>query len=745
MKKIEQEFDIVVVGGGIAGICAAIGAARSGVEVALVHDRALLGGNASGELKIHIAGADCSGSSIARFARESGIIDEIRIENLKRNPANSQDILSVILREFIWAEANIRLFMNTRAGNVRMNSPTAIESVDAEQLTTEKKFTFKAGLFIDCTGDAMIAAEAGAEYRIGRESREEFGESLAPEVADAKTLPSCVEFYLRDMGEPTPFIPPPWAYKYESEQDLPFRGITSDCWLFTDFCGGYWWLSAGGDKSTIKDDEDIYEELLKVLMGIFDLMKNGGDYGAENYAMHWISPIPGKRESRRCAGDYWLTQNDVLNGEIFPDAIGYGGWSIDIHPPEGVFSTEAPNYHIPLMRPYTIPLRCLYSRNISNLMFAGRNASYTHIGLGSPRVMATCGVVGQAAGVAAAFSVNNDMLPGSFSLENVKSIQQTLLRDGVYIPGVVDDNEYDLAVTAKISSSSEKKLIVPQQGTDKQNFEYSLFQLFPVTENSLDSIRILVEADAGTKFEASFFHAEDLWDFVSSEEIATVESVADKNGEQWVELKLKAVNLMQGFYWIKVACSDSEACWLAVNETIPGVIRGLFEPVKCILPELDLPYKTKSGSFIFELSPQSRPYAADNVANGVVRSEKWTNIWISEAIGGEPEWIQFSWDEVQSVSGINIAFDGQFDSNIIWPEPLGVFGCRTLSTIVKDYDIEAEIDGKWQTVEVVRGNYRPYRIHRFEKDVATDTLRVVIRQTNGIDEVRLYAVRVWGN
>ncbi len=243
MRSIEYTFDVVIVGGGIAGVCAAISAAKCNVRVALIHDRPLLGGNASGELRIHIAGADCSGNAIARFIRESGIIDEIRIENLYRNPANSADILSLILREFIWAEPNIKLFMNTRARNVRMLSSDKIESIEADQLTTEKTFSFKAKIFIDCTGDGFVAARAGAKFRIGREAKSEFNESLAPKQADDKTLPSCVEFYLKDMGRPVPFTPPNWAYKYKSEKELPFRGISRTHWQFGDLCGGFWWLA----------------------------------------------------------------------------------------------------------------------------------------------------------------------------------------------------------------------------------------------------------------------------------------------------------------------------------------------------------------------------------------------------------------------------------------------------------------------------------------------------------------------
>ena len=328
----ERTYDVAVVGGGVAGICAAIAAARCGARTVLVHDRPLLGGNASGELRIHIAGADCSGSSIARYVRETGIIDELRLENLRRNPANSPDVLGLIFREAVQTENDLDLLMNTRVRAVNMVSRETIGSVEADQMTTEKHFLLHAAVFVDCTGDGFVGAEAGASFRMGREGRAEHDESLAPEVADTKTLPSCVEFYLKDMGRPTPSDPPAWAYRYESDDDLPFRSTDPDAWQFAGLYGGYWWLSAGGDKSTITDNEDTYEELLRVLMGIWDHMKNHGDHGAENFALDWISPIPGKRESRRLEGDHWLTQGDVLDARPFPDRVAYGGWPIDLHP-----------------------------------------------------------------------------------------------------------------------------------------------------------------------------------------------------------------------------------------------------------------------------------------------------------------------------------------------------------------------------------------------------------------------------
>ena len=737
---MEVFYDIVVTGGGLAGVCASIAAGRCGAKVALVQDRPLLGGNASGELRIHTAGADCSGSAIARYVRESGIIAEILLENLYRNHANSPAILSQILREAVQAEPSVDLYMNTCAISVEMNDDSMIKSIEAVQYGTEKNYVFRGKIFIDCTGDGFIASKSGACFRVGRESRDEFNENLAPEKPDGKTLPSCVQFYLKDMGKPVSFEAPKWAYKYETKTKLPFRDLNE--WKFAGLYGGFWWLSAGGDKSTIADNEEIYQELLKVLMGLWDHMKNCGNHGTENFALDWISPFPGKRESRRFEGDYWLKEADVLNGQIFDDRIAYGGWPIDVHVPEGVFSKERPNLHVPLARPYTIPLRCLYSKQISNLMFAGRDASYTHVGLGSPRVMATCAVTGQAAGVAAALALNKQKTPKRIQSEDIKDVQQHLLKQGAYIPLCSNDSVDDIAKQAKVEASSEIILSIDENHEDKYSFENRLFQLFPVSANKIDKLSILVETNKCMEFTAGIRKADDIWDFSSGNDLAKTTKSSNGNGKEWIDFEFKLKDIDPGLYWMWVACTDKEANWLGKSVGPVGLVRGRFEAVECQLPELAPAYQTMPGVFIFTLSPRSHPYAPYNVINGVARPAKWTNLWISKPIGKQPEWLELSWSQSRCITEVHLTFDAQLDSNVVWPKPLGVLGCKVLPTIIKNYEIKAKISGKWKPLICIDNNYQYRQIHRF-KAVETEALRVYVYETNGVKEARIFEVRVY--
>lgn len=448
LTRKELEADVVVVGGGMAGVCAAIAAARNGASVVLIQDRPVLGGNSSSEIRMHIVGADCHGSRKDTDSRETGILEELRLECAVRNPQRSASMWDLLLYEWVKREPNITLLLNTSCVGVQMASENRIGAVIALRNSTEDLFTVRGKIFIDCSGDGRLGVETRAEFRKGREGRDEFGESLAPPKPDEKTLCSSILFIARKYDRPMPFKPPEWIRKFPRCEDLPHRPHTY--WGY-----GYWWIEWGGELDTIKDNERIRDELLAIALGVWDHIKNSGLHpDSENWALEWLGFLPGKRESRRFIGDYILTQHDLQRGEVFEDGVAYGGWPIDLHPPEGIDTKEPPNIstHVPL---YNIPFRCLYSRNIANLLFAGRNISTTHVAFGSTRVMGTCSVVGQAAGTAASLCVRYNCTPRELGKEAIKELQQLLLKQDAYIIGVTNSDPYDIARTAEVKASSE--------------------------------------------------------------------------------------------------------------------------------------------------------------------------------------------------------------------------------------------------------------------------------------------------
>jgi len=450
--------DLLVAGGGRSGLCVALAAARLGTKVILVQDRPVLGGNASSEIRMHVVGATGlhAGLPLVLEPREGGLIEEIRLELAVRNPQRSPAVADLILYELCRAEPNLTLLLNTTVVGARVEGGR-ITDVVAERPSTEDRFTITAAMFADCTGDGRLGVEAGAPFRRGREGQDEFGETLAPATGDTKTLGSTILFQARKHDRPMPYVAPPWIRRFKAADFTlrPFGKSGSDLGLEY----GYWWIEWGGCLDTLKDNERIRDELLAVTLGVWNYIKNESGLDVADWALDWIGFVPGKRESRRFVGQHVLTEGDLFASRAFPDAIAFGGWPIDTHPPEGVDApAEAPctQNHLPWL--YDIPLRSCVAPGVRNLFFAGRNLSATHLAFASTRVMATCAAVGQGVGTAAALALRAGIEPAAIADDAglLERIQQRLLRDDAYLVGVRNTEAGDLGRAAAVRASSEQ-------------------------------------------------------------------------------------------------------------------------------------------------------------------------------------------------------------------------------------------------------------------------------------------------
>lgn len=417
-KNVTLSADFCVVGGGMAGICAAVAAARHGARTVLVQDRPVLGGNASSEVRMWICGAH------GKDNKEGGILEELMLESLRWNPALHYNVWDHILQNFVAREPNLTLLLNCTCTGVKTDGDS-ISRIDAWQMTTQTVYGIEAKSYADCSGDSVLRV-SGAEFRRGREARHEFNESHAPEKADSKTMGNSILFQLRETRIHRPFVAPSWARTFR-EGDLPHRGL--------NVCNNnFWWMEYGGVLDTIGDSETIRDELLKIAYGVWALIKNHPNGEAANYELEWIGAVPGKRENIRYVGDHILNQNDIEAEGRFDDIVAYGGWSMDDHHPEAIFHPGEPTIFHPAPSPFGIPFRCLYSKNIRNLYFAGRNISATHMGMSSTRVMATCAIMGQAIGTAAAIGVENGLSPREIYERRMSELQNTLMDDDCYLP-----------------------------------------------------------------------------------------------------------------------------------------------------------------------------------------------------------------------------------------------------------------------------------------------------------------------
>ena len=384
------EFDFVVAGGGIAGMCAAVTAARLGCNVALVNDRPVLGGNNSSEVRVHLGGYSEVGpyEGLGRMIREFG--------HLKRGnaqpAANYEDEKK---QAFIDGEENVTLFANCHASEVLTEGST-IKATLIKNIETGECHWLKAPLFSDCTGDGTIGYLAGAHWTMGREGRDEYGESLAPEKADSLVMGASVQWYSVETDHRTKF--PEFSYGVEFNED--------NCEKVTM---GEWTWETGMNRNQITEAERIRDYGLLVVYSNWSYLKNHKKDNAKwaDRELGWVAYVSGKRESRRLLGDYVLKQDDIDKNVFHEDASFTTTWSIDLHFPSPDNSAKFPDNEFKTatvhnwIYPYAVPYRCLYSRNIDNLFMAGRNISQTHVALGTTRVMRTTGMMGEVVGMAA--------------------------------------------------------------------------------------------------------------------------------------------------------------------------------------------------------------------------------------------------------------------------------------------------------------------------------------------------------
>lgn len=448
-------YDVVVVGGGIAGTLAAVAAAREGAKTALIQNRTMLGGNASLEILVPPVGVVKSKLEEEHKlydVRETGLIEEVAAYGNQRYFAEGKLYPSRLLR-LVKSEPNVSLFLNTHATGVEMKEETDIASVLCISVPDGQRLRFKGKLFIDCTGNGIIGVKAGAEYMHGRESKEMYDETKAPDVEDTTTLPSSLKYWYEPQNSPQEFKSPPWVYSFPECSDFgkgrhPRIGYIDSQWV----------IELGGADRTYANAEAVRDDLLRLIYGIWDHLKNHCPEWKEDALdkkLVWVGHVVGMRESYRLKGDYVMSEKDVTEQRLLEDRVAYGGWGLDDHPSLGFFDQERLNNHTHRGILHSIPYRSLYSKNINNLMMAGRDISVTHVALTATRVMLTCGAIGQATGTAAGMAIVNDTSPRGIYRSHLFELQQKLLKQGAYLIELPNQDPKDLALTASVNASSE--------------------------------------------------------------------------------------------------------------------------------------------------------------------------------------------------------------------------------------------------------------------------------------------------
>lgn len=767
-------FDVVVVGGGMAAICAAIAAARNGCETALLEMDPVLGGNGGPLLGVHISGAH----SFHPYASETGIIEEIELEAARQRAKtrtwgvhyNISHQWDLVLQGFL-EDAGVRIFRNHQGRRALTSGRciTGVYALDTEHFRT-RLFRVRHGV-IDGSGDGVVARDAGASFMWGTEARDVFGERSAPELGSQETMGTSLTALVRKCSQPVTFVmPPEFAERARGDGPPPLlKGYPASWNPADEFCF-LWVTESGGNRNTIADAAAIRREILYQLYRTWDNVKNHSFVDlARNWELTWVSPKSGKRESHRFVGDYVLTQTDVETPTAFPDSIGYGGYGVDVHEPVGL-GTRIVFHSIPPL--WSFPYRSCYSRDVDNLWLAGRLMSVSHLALGTVRLMRTLSCIGQGVGTAVALAQRLGCTAADIAHDHVEELQQSLLAQDATLLTAVNRDPADLARRAHVAAASEMRhgatriagfvpLDLPrgvQLWDWADRFEtVDLYVRNPGTEPRRLTLRLeLFQADTAWKPErpaGSFPHLRG--HSVSNR----MEWGCDQTVAAFADVARTAAVVPAGFEgWLTFAfapacqaipkdpTSDEERYNL-VLDPCPGVELGVDQhwydfALRLWLPPGQSSYAVGGDCQAFRLSPAPAYGEAENVINGHHRrySTNPVNAWLSDVDQPLPQDLTLAWDEAQPLGRVQLTFDtidrAYRDAPINGDEAYA-------RRCVTSYLLEALTDSGWQTLADIADNPQRHRIHRFEP-VTARALRLTVRAVRDpAFRARVYEVRAY--
>jgi hypothetical protein len=779
--------DLAVIGGGLSGVCAAITAARAGLKVVLAQDRPVLGGNGSSEVRLWILGATSHMGNNNRWAREGGVIDEFMVENTHRNREGNPVFVDALLLEMVAREPNITLLLNTAVHDLEKSGDGAIRSLRAFNSQNSTEYIITAPLFCDATGDGLVGFLAGAAFRMGAESRDEFGEGMAPGAEFGGLLGHSLYFYSRDTGRPVKFTPPSFALRDITK--IPrYKDFSPDeqgCKL--------WWVEYGGRMDTVHDTEEIKWELWKVIYGVWNYIKNSGKFPeAENMTLEWVGSLAGKRESRRFEGDLMLSQRDLIGQIPHPDDVSFGGWAIDLHPADGVYSPVdgCTQYHAKGV--YGIPYRTMYSRNIKNLFLAGRIISASHVAYGSTRVMATCGHGAAAVGLAAALCKKYNALPRDIATgDRLAELQRELLKRGQYIPGVPLRDPADLAPQARVSATSSLVLSgfpaavssgtggSPVDGAAAKNgapafpapppqiktrrLDASWAMMFPVTPGPAPKVTYFARASADTVLRVELRVSSKPGNHTPDTTLATRE-IPLKAGDalQPVELAFadpdnpqSAFHIPHSQYAFYIAHANPAVELALSDRRVTGVLALTHEANKAVAKsavqapppgagvdtfEFWLPRRRPAGeNLACKIDPPVALYAPENLVNGTARPVSAPNAWAASLSDPAPA-VTLAWDGPRKISRVTLAFDTDYDhpmESVQMGHPES-----DMPFCVSKYRI---LDASGKILVEEASNHLSQREHTLAAPVTTTALRVEVAHPSPAVPAALFALRAYAD
>jgi len=767
-KRIPEKFstDILVIGAGLAGVCAAINAARNGCSVVLLEKFRTLGGNGGPEVGVHPSGAH----RFHPYAAETGVMEELVEEAAWRgaktfsfgNHYNMSQMWDTVLSDTLKAAGVTVLRCHYAKTPVVENGK--ITKVIVEDIATyhTREITVNIAV-VDSSGDGNVSALAGADFRIGRESKSEFGERSAPEVADNITLGTSVVAYVRKSPDKIHFTTPPGTSPYHpgyEHTDMPDND--EPAFIFPTETGGE------SDSDTIEDDHEIYETLLDQLYSWFNQRRETREDG-ENWELLWVSPRAAKRESRRFEGPYIMTQNDVEDGVIFDDAIGFGGFPEDLHYPRPEKEKYIKIKYIAIPPLYTIPYRSTYSKDIDNLFFASRLCSVSHMAHGTVRLQRTLSTIGMAVGVAAGLCKKYNCSPADIYSKHLEELQQEMLKQDITIMGKKNEDSNDLARKATVTADSFVPFGVPEtedyfpldkpRGVMLWDWESRLdtfscrLKNISGADGEITATLKVYEPESKCKFEKDQGKK---FSYRPKSHINHVEWGVDDSLERFKTVKQVNITVPKDFDgWFDIPFNTE----LTPKNPYDDDVRYVVELSKCdnILWSADYhnydfcrrfelkenanAYTTYYEGHAYNLSPAPKYGEPENIIDGI--SRRWStnpvHAWIADKKGEQS--ITLNWDEEIEFDTVNITFDTLTRDYTYMPLDCAK---RVSDMLVKHFTVDALINGEWKQIYEKDNNYHRFNSIKTEK-IKASKLRLNCLETWNGDSARVYEIRIYNS
>lgn len=771
-RQLEEEYDLVVAGGGMAGLCCAIQGAREGMRTCLIQDRPVLGGVSSSEMRVTVHGSACHHA----YGRETGIVSEMIIDERTRNHETinengwTNSVWDMVLYDWAMKEEQLTLKLNSqvidliydngqRAWDLESQRPDVdhalgysvrpacpaspkIQALVAVVGNSQTQLLVKGRNFVDCTGDAIVADLAGCEWRWGSESREQTGETHAPEQASSDVMGNSIHIRCRDTGAEAPYRAPEWAVKHEDASYFYDQGRVPH-----DPRGGFWWIEIGVPYNTIYENEDIRHELTRHALGVWDWMKNKDPEMMDlcrNYALEFIGQVPGKRENRRVMGQTLMTEHDIQAKKRFKDEVAYGGWFLDLHTPGGLladssephaaegYSATSEYSNSSYVGPYGIPLGSLVSKDVENLAMAGRNVSVTHAALGTVRVMGTTSLMGQALGCAIAEAQREGVAVKDLSLPALGRVQQKLLKDGCFLPNIERQDPADLAPLAKVTATSTQLVHGTVLGSPAEEKDLPLdaefAQLIPVDGGKVDGLSFHIKTDKATRVHLRLHGPSHIWDYEMNKALLFETDLEVPSGGGWVSCEPKLdLKGAKGFLF----------CHLEAQEGVTLPMRSVSVP-GAFLHARTSPTRTKSKmrmSMEMAIDPPQDVLGAEQVLQGPTRPSQLPHQWMGEA--RLPQSLVLTWPQAVETSSLQLTFPGHLLKEYHATAPFSVD-----PVIIRDFDIEGLVQGQWLPLAKCEGNVQR-QVRCSWSTCQVTSLRVNVRSTHGSPFPRIAEIRVY--